>query len=106
MVLNPQRATHMRPSEALSRHRDSILRVTARVKASNVRVFGSVVRGEDTEASDLDLLVDVPKGTTLLDMAGLQRELEDALGVSVDVVTLFDLPGRVRTRVQREARML
>ena len=96
----------MRPSEALSRHRGAILRAAAQVKASNVRVFGSVVRGEDTEASDLDLLVEVPKGTTLLDMAGLQRELADTLGVAVDVVTLLDLPERVRARVEREARIL
>ena len=96
----------MRPSEALSRHRGAILRAAAQVKASNVRVFGSVVRGEDTEASDLDLLVEVPKGTTLLDRAGLQRELADTLGVAVDVVTLLDLPERVRARVEREARIL
>ena len=96
----------MRPSEALSRHRGAILRAVARVNASNVRVFGSVVRGEDTEASDLDLLVEVPKGTTLLDMASLQRELADTLGVCVDVVTLLDLPKRVRARVAREARLL
>ena len=96
----------MRPSEALLRHRGAILLAAARVKASNVRVFGSVVRGEDTEASDLDLLVEVPKGTTLLDMAGLQRELGDTLGGSVDAVTLLDLPERVRARVEREARIL
>jgi len=96
----------MRPSEALSHHRGAVLLAAARVKASNVRVFGSVARGEDTEASDLDLLVEVPKGTTLLDMASLQRELAEALGVSVDVVTLLDLPERVRARVAREARIL
>ena len=96
----------MRPSEALSLHRDAILRATRRVKASSVRVFGSVARGDDTETSDLDILIEVPKGTTLLDMAGLQRELENVLGVSVDVVTPFDLPERIRDRVQREARQL
>ena len=96
----------MRPSEALSRHRSAILRAAARIKANDIRVFGSVARGEDTEASDLDLLVEVPKGTTLLDMASLQRELNDTLGVSVDVVTLLDLPERVRPRVERQARTL
>ena len=96
----------MRPSEALSRHRDAILRATARVKASSVRVFGSVARGEDTETSDLDILVEVPKGVTLLDMVSLQRELEDVLGICVDVVTPFDLPERIRDRVQMEARNL
>ena len=71
-----------------------------------MRVFGSVARGEDTETSDLDILVEVPKGVTLLDMVSLQRELEDVLGISVDVVTPFDLPERIRDRVQLEARNL
>ena len=71
-----------------------------------MRVFGSVARGEDTETSDLDILVEVPKGVTLLDMVSLQRELEIVLGISVDVVTPFDLPERIRDRVQLEARNL
>lgn len=94
----------MRPSEALSKHRDLILKAARAVRATSVRVFGSAARGEDTELSDLDLLVEVPKGTTLLDMVGLQQQLEDALGLKVDLVTPFDLPERVRERVLAEAR--
>ncbi|MGH8676169.1 MAG: nucleotidyltransferase family protein [Burkholderiales bacterium] len=71
-----------------------------------VLVFGSAARGDDTEGSDLDLLVDMPADTTLLDMVGLQDDLCTALGIHVDVVTANDLPDRVRTRVLREARPL
>lgn len=94
----------MRPSEAISKYRAVILEAARAVKATSVRVFGSAARGDDNEQSDLDLLVEVPKGTTLLDMVGLQQQLEAALGVKVDVVTPFDLPARVRQRVLAEAR--
>jgi len=94
----------MKPSEAVAGYRDVILKATGALRATNVRVFGSAARGEDTEKSDLDLLLEVPKGTTLLDMIGLQQELEAALGLKVDVVTPFDLPERVRARVLAEAR--
>lgn len=77
----------MRPSEALQGHRDSVLRIAAGLGARNVRLFGSVLHGEDTEDSDVDLLVDVPKGTTLLDMVRLQNAIEEELGVPVDVLT-------------------
>ena len=96
----------VRPSQQLARYRDRILEIVAGVHASNIRVFGSVARGEDNEGSDLDLLVEVPKGTTLFDMVGLQQEIEELLGVTVDVVTVNDLPERIRTRVLEEARPL
>lgn len=96
----------MRPSEALRGHRDSVLRVAAGLGARNVRVFGSVLHGEDTEYSDVDLLVDVPRGTTLLDMVRLQSAIEKELGVSVDVLTALDLPTKFRDQVLREARPL
>ncbi len=94
----------MRPSEAVAKHRATILRAAHACRVTNVRVFGSAARGDDTEQSDLDLLVEAPKGMTLLDMAGLQQELESALGLKVDVVTPFDLPERIRARVLAEAR--
>ena len=94
----------MKPSEAVIGYRDVILNAARALRATSVRVFGSAARGDDTELSDLDLLVEVPKGTTLLDMVGLQQELESALGLKVDVVTPFDLPERVRARVLAEAR--
>lgn len=74
--------------------------------AENVRVFGSVLRNEDTESSDVDLLVDVPRGTTLLDMVRLQGSIEAILGVSVDVLTAEDLSPRIRDQILQEARSL
>ena len=93
----------MKPSQALYTHRDAVLRIAREVGAENVRIFGSVLYGEDQEGSDLDLLVDVPRGTTLLDMARLQAALEDELGVSVDVLTAGDLPPSFRHQVLEEA---
>jgi predicted nucleotidyltransferase len=67
-------------------------------------VFGSVVRGDDQEGSDLDLLVDAGPGTTLFDLGALQADLEEALGVRVDLLTPEDLPPRMRERVLREGK--
>ena len=92
-----------RPSKVLAAHRASVLVTAERLGAHNVRVFGSVARGEDTERSDVDLLVDVPRGTTLLDMARLQRALEDELGIAVDVLTAGDFPPGIRERILQEA---
>jgi predicted nucleotidyltransferase len=69
-------------------------------------VFGSAMRGDDTEDSDLDLLVDPLPGTTLFDLGGLQDELENMLGVHVDVVTPRDLPLKFRHIVLAEAKPL
>ena len=96
----------MRPSEVLEHHRESIRDTAKRFGATKVLVFGSAARGADSDSSDLDLLVEMRPGTTLLDMVGLQQELESALGISVDVLTPNDLPERVRRRVFQEARPL
>ena len=96
----------MRPSEALQNHRDAVLQIASSIGAKNVRIFGSVLHGEDTEESDLDLLVDVPRGTTLLDMVRLQYAMEAELGFSVDILTADDLPPRIRDNVLQEARPL
>jgi uncharacterized protein len=96
----------MRPSEALRAHRRAVLEIAARLGAQNVRVFGSVLHEEDSESSDVDLLVDVPRGTTLLDMVRLQNAIEEELGVSVDVLTALDLPVTFRDRVLQEAKPL
>jgi len=96
----------MKPSDVL-RHREATIRATAaRFHVCNPRVFGSVLHGTDTDGSDLDLLVDPQPGTTLFDLGGLQVELEDMLGVPVDVVTPGDLPARIRAQVIAEARPL
>ncbi len=92
-----------RPSAALIAERDTIRRILQRHGLTNPRAFGSVARGEDTEASDLDLLVDAGPRTSLLDLARARNALEDALGVTVDLVTPEDLPARIRTAALAEA---
>lgn len=94
----------MRPSFALFQHRDAIRAAVQRYRVSNPRVFGSVLHGTDTEDSDLDLLVDPQAGTSLFDLAGLTLELQDLLGVRVDVRTPKDLSLRFRQQVLYEAR--
>jgi predicted nucleotidyltransferase len=94
----------VKPSKILQQYREVIRRIIAQGPLSNPRVFGSVVRGDDREGSDLDLLVDASPGTTLFDLGGLQADLEEALGVRVDLLTPDDLPPRIRERVLREAK--
>lgn len=93
----------MKPSQALQQHRAAIRRVVAAHRATNPRVFGSVLHGEDTEASDLDLLIDPTPGITLFDIGSIIHELEQLLGVSVDVLTPKALPMRFRDEVLAEA---
>ncbi len=94
----------MRPSQALSQHREAVCLAAARYRVANPRVFGSALHGNDREGSDLDLLVDPLPGATLFDLGGLQEELQELLGVSVDVLTLQDLPAKFRDIVAQEAR--
>ena len=96
----------MKPSIALQVHRETIRRIVQLHRASNPRVFGSVLHGADTEESDLDLLVDPSRETSLLDIARIQVELEQQLGVPVDVLTPRALPERFRDQVLREARSI
>lgn len=96
----------MRPSEAVQANREVIRRIVEAHRARNPRVFGSTARGEDREGSDLDLLVDATEHTTLLDLGGIQYELQQILGIRVDVRTLGDLHPRMRNDVLREARAL
>ncbi len=98
----PARRT-LRPSAALIAGRDAVRRTLARHGLSKPRVFGSVARGEDTEASDLDLLVEAGARTSLLDLAAARNALEDLLGVTVDLVTEGDLPARIRAAALAEA---
>ena len=71
--------------------------------ARNARVFGSVIHGDDTDDSDLDLLVDTTPDTSLLDIARIQNRLQKLLGVSVDVLTPKALPESFRARILAEA---
>ncbi|MBI3694916.1 MAG: nucleotidyltransferase family protein [Acidobacteria bacterium] len=96
----------MRTDESLKERRTDILAVTARHGARNVRIFGSVARGEDDPGSDIDFLVDLEPGRTLLDHAGLILDLQDLLGRKVDIATEGGLRPRIREQVLREARPL
>jgi len=89
--------------ELLKAKREEILRVAAKRGARNVRIFGSVARGEADEASDIDILVDLEPGRSLLDLGGLWSELNELLGRKVEVVTEKGLRERIRDRVLREA---
>jgi predicted nucleotidyltransferase len=83
--------------------REEISRIADAHGAGNVRVFGSVRRGEADSSSDLDLLVDMSEGRSLLDLVALGDELEEALGVEVDVVTEGSLSPYLRDRILAEA---
>ncbi len=94
----------MNAAELLREHREDILRIAARHGAMNPRVFGSVARGEAGDASDIDLLVTLDKGRSLLDVSALVQELQDLLGVRVDVVLEDGLYWLLRRRILKEAR--
>jgi predicted nucleotidyltransferase len=96
----------MTVQEAILEHREEILRIAARHGATNVRVFGSVARGTAGPESDLDLLVDVGPNTSPWFPASLMVDLEDLLGVTVDVATEQTLHRVIRDRVMAEARPL
>ena len=87
----------------LRQRRRAILACAALHGASNVRVFGSTARGEDRPDSDVDLVVDLDKGTGLFALEALRRELSEILGVPVDVAPSDSLRPRVREEVEREA---
>lgn len=89
--------------ERVAQKRAELLRAAARHGARNLRVIGSVARGEARPDSDLDLLVDLDQGRSLLDHAALVIELETLLGCKVDVATEQGLRPRVRDRVLAEA---
>lgn len=93
----------MKPSVPFEQKRHDIRRIASRFPVANPRVFGSVLHGDDDEGSDLDLLVDPLPETTLFDLGGLQGELEDLLGVPVDVRTPGGLPPKFRAAVVAEA---
>jgi predicted nucleotidyltransferase len=93
----------MELDKLLKEKRQEILLIAARHGATNVRVFGSVARGEADAASDLDVLVDLEPGRSLIDLGGLLMDLQQLLGREVDVVTEKGLRARIRERVLKEA---
>ena len=93
----------MRPSVALQIYREQIKAIVLAHRASNVRVFGSVIRGDDTDDSDLDLLVEPTPETSLIDIGAIRHELKSLLGVNVDVLTPNGLPDSFREKVLEES---
>ena len=93
----------MRPSEALNLNREAIRQVVASHRALNARVFGSTLHGDDTEESDLDILIDPTQDTTLMDIGAIRYELRILLGMKVDVLTPKALPDKFRDSVLAEA---
>jgi predicted nucleotidyltransferase len=97
------REIFVKPSIALNAHRAEVRRIVEANRASNARVFGSVLRGADTEQSDLDLLVEPSPGMTLLNVGTIRYRLAELLGVQVDVLTPNALPEIFRAIVVAEA---
>ena len=93
----------MKPSVALAAHRKQIREIVSAHRASNARVFGSVAAGTDTEASDLDILIDPKPEMTLLDIGAIRYKLKKLLGVPVDVLTPKALPEKFRQSVTEAA---
>ena len=92
--------------ENLRQRRDELLAIAARSGASDVRIFGSVARGEEGAASDVDFLVRMERGRSLLDLVALRDELEAAIARRVDVVTENGLYPYLRQRILDEAKPL
>lgn len=98
----------MLPSELLHIRRKEVLEILARYPMiSNVRIVGSVARGQDTEDSDIDFLVDTASGTTLFDIGGLHEDLVDLLGVPVDIISSGGrMHEHMRMTIERDARAI
>ena len=93
----------MRPSEALNLHRARIREIALSHRVRDVRVFGSAMRGDDVQGSDLDLLVEPTAQTTLFDIGAIRFELKQLLGMDIDVLTPNALPEKFRAQVLKEA---
>ena len=94
----------MKPSTALENNREAIRRIVAANRCTNPRVFGSVLHGTDREDSDLDLLVDPLPGASYFDLGGIEYELEQLLGIRIDVLTPNSISRFFRDRVVSEAK--
>ena len=96
----------MKLAELVNQRREDILRIAQRYGARNVRIFGSVIHGEDNAKSDVDVLVNFEPGRSLLDHVALMQDLEDLLGRKVDVVSEKAIHWYIRDRVLKEAKPL
>ncbi len=90
-------------TQQIQTQRQAILHLAQTYGATNLRIFGSVARGEDTPTSDLDMIIDLEPNRSLFDLGGLAMDLQDLLGCPVDIVTEKGLKQRIRARVLREA---
>jgi predicted nucleotidyltransferase len=90
--------------QTLKQKRDDILKIASRYGAKKIRVFGSVVRSEDRPDSDVDFLVDLEEGRSLMDLGGLLMDLQKLLGRNVDIVTEKGLHWYIKDQILREAR--
>jgi predicted nucleotidyltransferase len=105
--MRQERAARIGPLErALARHRSRVIAAGRRHGARNLRVFGSIARGQERGESDVDLLVDLEPGHALVDLASFPREVSDILGVEVDAATEDMIKPRARKRVLAEAQPL
>lgn len=93
----------MKPSVLLQKYRDQIHQIALRHRVSEIKVFGSVVRGDDHDGSDLDLLVEPTAETSMFDIGGIQFEVSQLLGIEVDVLTPRALPESFKATVLAEA---
>ena len=96
----------MKPSDLLNLYRNQVRDIALRHRVTSVKVFGSVLHGDDTEGSDLDLLVEPTSQTTMFDIGGIQFEVSELLGINVDVLTPRALPELFRASVMAEAQAL
>ncbi len=93
----------MNLNDLVRQKREDILRIASKHGARNIRIFGSVARGEAGDASDVDFLVELDPGRSLLDHAALLLDLEQLLGCKVDVITERGIRSRIREQILREA---
>ena len=93
----------MEIDKTLREKRDRILAITRQHGARNVRVFGSIARGEGKRDSDLDVLVELESGRSLLDIIAIKQDLEDLLNTKVDVVTEAAISPYIRNQILRQA---
>ena len=96
----------MTPDALLVKNRDRILEIAAQYGARNVRVFGSIARGDAHPDSDIDLLVDLQPGRSLLDHVALWQDLEELLGRKVDVLVDGGISPYLEEQIRAEAKPL
>jgi len=93
-------------NDKIQAKKQDIINILRKYRASNIRIFGSYARGEETPDSDLDLLIDLEGGSSLFDRIALKQELEDLLGIKVDIAKPENLHYLIREQVMKEAIVL